>query len=509
MKFPRASGILLHPTSLPNEFGIGDLGKSAYEFVDFLERSKQTYWQVLPLGPTGYGDSPYQSFSAFAGNTNLISPEILVEENLLTQEEIDDKPKFSSGKVDFGKVIDWKNGLLQKAYERFRITTNVDLRGSFESFTQLVAMWLEDYALFRAIKTTQNQKLWLEWDEPLRLRDESALLRARKNLTEEIRAQKFYQFLFFKQWGRLKNYANGKGIRIIGDIPIFVSLDSADVWCDPQEFKLNDDLTPKVVAGVPPDYFSKTGQLWGNPIYDWERMQAVGFKWWVSRVKFTLKTVDILRVDHFRGFAGSWEVPGSDKTAENGSWVNVPGKQLFQTLTHELGELPVMAEDLGVITDDVRELRDGFGFPGMRILQYAFGGDSKNNDLPHNYIKNCVAYTGTHDNDTALGWFRSQAGVNSTRDKAAISKEQDFCLKYLDSDGEEIHWDLVRALWGSVANTAIAPMQDLLGLGTKARMNLPASKSNNWQWRCLDGCFSVKLAERLRKLTETYGREMG
>jgi len=507
MKFPRASGILLHPTSLPNEYGIGDLGKSAYEFVDFLEISKQTYWQVLPLGPTGYGDSPYQSFSAFAGNTNLISPEVLVEESLLTKEEIDDKPAFPMEKVDFGKVIDWKNELLKKAYERFRLTTNVDLRGSFESFTRQVAMWLEDYALFRAIKTTQNQKLWLEWDEPLRLRNEASLLETRKSLSEEIRAQKFYQFLFFKQWGRLKNYANGKGIKIIGDIPIFVSLDSADVWCNPQEFKLKDDLTPKVVAGVPPDYFSKTGQLWGNPIYDWDNMQTDGFKWWVSRVKSTLKTVDIVRVDHFRGFAGSWEVPGGDKTAENGSWVSVPGKQLFQTLIHELGNLPVMAEDLGVMTDEVKELRDGFGFPGMRILQYAFGGDSKNNDLPHNYVKNCVAYTGTHDNDTAVGWFRSQAGANSTRDKAEISNEQDFCLRYLDSDGEEINWDFVKAVWGSVANSAIAPMQDLLGLGAKARMNLPASKSNNWQWRCSYGCFSKELGERLKKLTELYGRE--
>ncbi|NNE98185.1 MAG: 4-alpha-glucanotransferase [Pyrinomonadaceae bacterium] len=506
MEFQRASGILLHPTSLPNDYGIGDLGKSAYEFVDFLEASKQSYWQLLPLGPTGYGDSPYQCFSAFAGNTNLISPEILVEEDLLTQEEIDDKPEFPAGKVDFGKVIEWKNGLLKKAYERFRLTTSVNLRGSFETFMQQVAGWLDDYALFRAIKATQGQKLWLEWDKPFRLREESALLEAREDLIEEIRAQKFYQFLFFKQWGRLKNYANGKGIKIVGDIPIFISLDSADVWCNPEEFKLKDDLTPKVIAGVPPDYFSKTGQLWGNPIYDWEKMKADGFKWWVSRVKFTLKTVDVIRVDHFRGFAASWEVPGGDKTAENGRWVNVPGKELFETLEREVGDLPVMAEDLGVITPDVEKLRDGFGFPGMRILQFAFGGDTQNIDLPHNYIPNCVAYTGTHDNDTTVGWFLSEAGAGSTRDAAEIAKEQEFCLKYLNSDGKEIHWDFVRAAWASVANTTIAPMQDLLGIGTEARMNLPASESNNWQWRCEKGCFSLEIIDRLRGLTEIYGR---
>ncbi len=509
MTFPRASGILLHPTSLPNDFGIGDLGDSAYRFVDFLASAKQTYWQILPLGPTGYGDSPYQSFSAFAGNTNLISPEVLVEEELLTKDEIDDRPDFPEGKVDFGAVIDWKNGLLEKAYRKFRLTTSVNLRGSFETFTQQVASWLEEYALFRAIKATQGQKLWLEWDKPLRLRDEDALMAAREELIEEIRAQKFYQFLFFKQWTRLKNYANGKGIKIVGDIPIFVSLDSADVWCNPGEFKLKEDGTPKVVAGVPPDYFSETGQLWGNPIYDWDKMMSDGFKWWIDRFRFTKKTVDILRIAHFRGFAASWEVPGGDNTAENGRWVDVPGKELFKTLKAEFGDLQLMAEDLGVITPDVEELRDGFGFPGMRILQFAFGGDTENLDLPHNYITNSVVYTGTHDNDTTVGWFHSQAGAGSTRDVEEISREHDFCLKYLHSDGEEIHWDFIRAVWASVADTAITPMQDLLGLGTEGRMNLPASESHNWQWRARDGDFSDEIGERLRELTETYGRASG
>ncbi len=506
MNFPRASGILLHPTSLPNGFGIGDLGDEAYKFVNFLTDAKQTYWQILPLGPTGYGDSPYQCFSAFAGNTNLISPQKLVEENLLTGEEINQKPDFPENRVDFGKVYDWKNRILPMAYERFRAAANDNLRGEFEDFSGQNAVWLDDYALYRAVKASQNQKAWYEWDEPLRFRYEDALNQARENLYTKIEAQKFYQFLFFKQWTELKNYAGEKGIKIIGDVPIFIALDSADVWCNPQEFKLNEDGSPKFVSGVPPDYFSKTGQRWGNPIYDWEQMRSNGFRWWIERVRFTLKTVDIIRVDHFRGFAAAWEVPGGDKTAENGQWVNVPGRDLFNALQNALGELPVMAEDLGVITPDVRELRDSFGFPGMRILQYAFGGDAKNQDLPHNYINNCVAYTGTHDNDTTVGWFKSQSGAGSTRDKKQISREKSFCLQYLDSDGEEINWDFIRAIWDSVANTAIAPMQDILGLGNEARMNLPASDSGNWYWRFENGDISEKIVERLRELTEVYGR---
>ena len=506
MKFPRASGILLHPTSLPSEYGIGDLGANAYKFVDFLESAQQTYWQILPLGPTGYGDSPYQSFSAFAGNTNMISPELLVKDGFLTDEEIDQKPDFPVGRVDFGKLYDWKNHILALAFEKFRTTTSVDLRGKFETFAQQEKSWLDDYALFRAIKKSQGQKLWLEWDEPLKLRENNALHFAKENLRDDIQAQKFMQWLFFRQWSELKKYANDKNIKIVGDVPIFISLDSSDVWCNPQEFKLNADGSPKVVAGVPPDYFSATGQLWGNPIYDWEKMREDGFRWWISRVRATLKTVDVVRVDHFRGFAAAWEVPGGDTTAVNGNWVNVPGKELFDTLKNAISELPFWAEDLGVITPDVEELRDGFGFPGMRILQFAFGGDTKNHDLPHNYISNSVAYTGTHDNDTTVGWFNSGVGKGSTRDNAQIKKEHEFCLKYLDSDGKEIHWDFVRAVWSSVANSAIAPMQDLLGLGNDARMNLPASSSGNWYWQCKDGDFSEEIAERLLELTEIYGR---
>jgi 4-alpha-glucanotransferase len=506
MAFPRASGVLLHLTSLPGDHGCGDLGSEAYKFVDRLAEAKQTYWQILPLGPTGYGDSPYQCFSAFAGNTHLISPDELLNEGLLTGKDLAEKPDFSEDRVDFGKVHEWKNPLLAKAYERFRATTSVDLRGKFETFCQQNDQWLEDYATYRAIKLSQDQRPWYEWEKPLRLRHEQALNDAKESLREEIQAQKFYQFLFFKQWAELKTYANEKNIKIYGDVPIFVALDSADVWCDPREFKLDDEGAPKVIAGVPPDYFSQTGQLWGNPIYNWERMKLDGFRWWIERVRAAFKTLDMVRIDHFRGFAASWEVPGKDKTAENGRWVKVPGKELFIALQNALGELPVIAEDLGVITPDVEELRDSFGFPGMRILQFAFGGDTKNHDLPHNYIQNCAAYTGTHDNDTTVGWFNSKAGSGSTRDSAQIDKECEFCLEYLNSDGREIHWDFIRAVWASGADTALTPMQDLLGLGNEARMNLPASNSGNWQWRCRKGEFSDEIVARLRKLTEIYGR---
>ncbi len=495
MTFPRASGILLHPTSLPGAFGIGDFGAEAYQFVDFLEFSNQTYWQILPLVPTGYGDSPYQGYSAFAGNTNLISPLALVKEDLLTEAEIYQKPDFSVDRVDFGKAIEWKNKLLKKAFERFSQTNDSTLSEDFEMFSQENFFWLDDYALFRAVKISRGHKPWYEWETPLKLRDENALNQARKSLQTEIEAQKFYQFLFFRQWSALKKYANRKGVKIIGDVPIFVSLNSADVWCNPQEFKLNKDGSPRVVSGVPPDYFSKTGQLWGNPIYDWEAMQANDFRWWTRRVKFTLETVDVLRIDHFRGFAACWEVPGKDKTAENGEWVDAPGEELFTTLEIALGKLPVMAEDLGVITPDVEKLRDDFAFPGMRILQYAFGGDDKNNYLPHNFVKNCVAYTGTHDNDTTVGWFRN-----------ANEREREFCLHYLKSDAREIHWDFIRALFASIADTVIIPMQDVLGLGNEARMNLPATDSGNWNWRAREEFFTREITGRLRDLTTLYGR---
>ncbi|MEZ5344070.1 MAG: 4-alpha-glucanotransferase [Pyrinomonadaceae bacterium] len=506
MTFPRRSGVLLHPTSLPNSFGIGDLGKSAFEFVDFLGSAAQTYWQMLPLGPTGYGNSPYQSFSAFAGNTNLISPKILFDEGLLDGDDISRCPHFSAKEVEYGPVIEWKDSMLRKAYDRSLKLPDPSRDEKFRSFTLENAFWLEDYALFRAIKKTEDQKLWLDWELPLRNRDHSAIKQARRKLKAEIDAQKFYQFLFFDQWKKLKEYANGKGIKIIGDIPIFVSLDSADLWCSPEQFKLNNDLTPKVVAGVPPDYFSKTGQLWGNPIYDWERMRSGGFNWWLSRFRSNLELFDVVRIDHFRGFSAAWEVPGDDKTAENGEWVNVPGVELFQAIEREFDQLPVIAEDLGVMTPDVEDLRDSFGFPGMRILQYGFGGDPKSRDLPHNYLQNCVAYTGTHDNDTTIGWFSSLSDDSLAETGAMLSNEREFCLKYLNSSGMSLNFDMIRAIWASVANTAIVPLQDVLGLGREARMNVPATTDGNWSWRFEDGVLTGEIADDLRIITEVFGR---
>jgi len=491
MNFPRASGILLHPTSLPGPFGIGDLGPEAYKFVDFLVAARQSLWQVLPLGPTGYGDSPYACYSAFAGNTLLISPEKLVDEGLL-----DSAPSLATKKqkIDFGEVHQSKEQLLRKAYERYTNTTDTALRAAFETFAQQQASWLEDYARFRALKDANGGVAWNEWDHE------------REELREEVEAHMFYQFLFFRQWTALKSYCNDHGIKVVGDLPIFVAHDSADVWTNPEQFKLDKNGKPLVVAGVPPDYFSTTGQLWGNPLYNWERMQADGFKWWIERVRATLAMVDIARVDHFRGFAACWEIPGGDKTAERGQWVEAPGRELFTAIRNTLGELPIIAEDLGVITPDVVALREEFRFPGMRILQFGFGGDSKNIDLPHNYVPNVVAYTGTHDNDTTVGWFNSVAGEGSTRTAEQIERERAFCLNYLNTKGEEIHWDFIRAVLASVADTAIVPLQDLLGLGTEARMNLPNSTEGNWAWRYDSGQLSDEIAARLRKLTELYGR---
>ena len=491
MNFPRASGILLHPTSLPGPFGIGDLGPEAYKFVDFLVAARQSLWQVLPLGPTGYGDSPYACYSAFAGNTLLISPEKLIDEGLL-----DSAPSLATKKhkIDFGEVHKSKMQLLRKAYERYTKTTDTALRSAFETFAQQQASWLEDYARFRALKDANGGVAWNEWDHE------------REELREEVEAHMFYQFLFFRQWTALKSYCNDHGIKVVGDLPIFVAHDSADVWTNPEQFKLDKNGKPLVVAGVPPDYFSTTGQLWGNPLYNWERMQADGFKWWIERVRATLAMVDIARVDHFRGFAACWEIPGGDKTAERGQWVEAPGRELFTAIRNTLGELPIIAEDLGVITPDVVALREEFRFPGMRILQFGFGGDSKNIDLPHNYVPNVVAYTGTHDNDTTVGWFNSVAGDGSTRTAEQIERERAFCLNYLNTKGEEIHWDFIRAVLASVADTAIVPLQDLLGLGTEARMNLPNSTEGNWAWRYDSGQLSDEIAARLRKLTELYGR---
>lgn len=507
MNFPRASGILLHPTSLPGRFGIGDLGREAYAFVDFLVASRQSLWQVLPLGPTGYGDSPYQCFSAFAGNTLLISPQLLANEQLLSAEDLAQAPEFPADKVDFGWVIAYKNDLLRRAFQQFkRGGTNNMLRAELAAFVNRENYWLDSYALYRALKDEQGGAAWNKWPTEYANREPQALSEARRRLADAIEEQQFFQFLFFKQWSALKTYANDNGVKIIGDVPIFVAYDSADVWTQPEQFKLDARGNPLVVAGVPPDYFSATGQLWGNPIYDWERMRAEKFAWWVRRVRATLQTVDLVRVDHFRGFAACWEVPGGAETAVRGSWVNAPGREIFQTIREELGELPIIAEDLGVITPDVEALRDDFAFPGMRILQFAFGGDAHSQDLPHNYVSNVVAYTGTHDNDTTVGWFTATAGAGSTRDETQILNERHYCRRYLHTDGREINWDLIRAVFASVADTAVVPLQDVIGLGTAARMNLPASTQGNWSWRYLPGQLTAAMGKRLADLTEIYGR---
>jgi len=505
MIFPRASGVLLHPTSLPGPFGIGDLGPEAYKFVKFLGEADQSLWQVLPLGPTGYGDSPYACYSAFAGNTLLISPDQLVVDGLLEPAELPTLAEASE-RIDFGAVHSLKDALLRRAYARYTKTTDTNLRSAFETFAQRHSHWLEDYALFRALKDAHGGVAWNEWEPSLVKRTPGALERARDQLRDEVEAHMFYQFLFFRQWLALKHYCNDHGISIVGDLPIFVAPDSSDVWTNPEQFQLDKNGTPTVVAGVPPDYFSKTGQLWGNPLYNWDLMLEDGFRWWIERVRATLTVVDIARIDHFRGFAACWEIPGGDKTAERGQWVAAPGKELFTAIRKALGEIPIIAEDLGVITPDVVALREGFGFPGMRILQFGFGSDTKNIDLPHNYVSNVVAYTGTHDNDTTVGWFQSVAGEGSTRTPEQIKREQKFCLDYLNSDGREIHWDFIRGVWASVANTAIVPLQDLLGLGMEARMNLPNSTTGNWSWRYRSDALTSESAVRLKRLTELYGR---
>ena len=495
MALPRASGILLHPTSLPGRFGIGDMGLEAYRFVDLLESMGQTYWQILPLGPTGPGNSPYSTFSAFAGNTLLISPQQLADQGLLPESSINEAPEFPNDYVDYGKVYEWKTQILAQAFETFRSSPLPATSSEFSDFCHRNAWWLDDYATFRAVKAAHGQKPWHEWAEPLRLRDLDALEKAGSQLKREIDAERFYQFLFYRSWSALKAYANEHGIKIIGDIPIFVALDSADVWCNQRQFKLNTDGTPKVAAGVPPDYFSKTGQLWGTPIYDWDAMLSDDFSWWTARIAFSLSTADIVRLDHFIGFARNWEVPGGDRTAENGRWVDVPGEKIFKVLTRRLGPLPVIAEDLGSVTPEVEALRNRYDMPGMRILQYAFGGDPSDANLPHNYIRNTVAYTGTHDNDTTAGWY-----------KKAAKHERSNCRKYLHSNGRDIPHDMVRAVFASVADTAIVPMQDILGLGSSARMNTPATGDKNWQWRLLSDQLIEEVSGWLRDTTAIYGR---
>lgn len=495
MKFNRSSGILLHPTSLPGPFGIGDLGPQAYHWIDFLAEAGCSWWQVLPLGPTGYGDSPYQSFSAFAGNPNLISPRLLLTQKLLAEEDLGNIPRFPAQRIDYGSVIEWKTTILNRSYERSKQINDPAIQRSLESFREINAGWLDDFALFMALKEKFGNVPWPDWERNFRDRDQKSISRFNKDHRDDINRQIYFQFLYFNQWIDLHSYALEKRIRIIGDLPIFVSHDSADVWVNRDLFYLTKDGRPKLISGVPPDYFSPTGQVWGNPLYRWKVHQQTGFEWWTSRVRMATTQFDMLRLDHFRGFAGYWEIAGDSLTADNGQWVKAPGKNLFRKLEKELGELPVIAEDLGVITPDVEALRKRFGFPGMKILLFAFSGEPQEPYRPHNYSKNYVAYTGTHDNDTALGWY-----------KRVPDEEREFSLRYLNSDGSEFAWDLIRTCWSSVANLVLAPMQDFLNLDNSARMNYPGNPSGNWQWRMKDTALSRQLIQRIHELNRLYGR---
>ncbi|GAB4503854.1 MAG: 4-alpha-glucanotransferase [Anaerolineales bacterium] len=502
MNYKRASGILLHPTSLPGPYGIGDLGPAAHAFVDWLADSGCTLWQVLPLGPTGYGDSPYQSFSVFAGNPYLISPDFLLRDGLLHPDDITEKVDFLYARVDYGRIIPWKLNLLERAFLRFSSDPG-PARRDYERFCAENVAWLPDYALFMALKEAHGGGAWSGWPEELRKRDPAVLTEAGRSLADAVARFTFYQFVFFRQWYELREHAHQRGVRIIGDLPIFAAYDSADVWVNPELFHLGVDDRPTVVAGVPPDYFSPTGQLWGNPLYRWEMHRQTGYAWWLARFEAALQMVDIVRLDHFRGFAGYWEVPAGSPTAEHGRWVPGPGADFFQALEQKSGAgqapatatgLPIIAEDLGEITPDVIALREQFGLPGMKILQFGFSGP-ENLFLPHHYPLNCVVYTGTHDNDTARGWYLT-----------APASERAFAERYLQTDEAHFPEALVRAAWSSVAVFALAPMQDLLGLGTEARMNYPSRLGGNWAWRMDVHALSEQLQERLKELNYLYAR---
>lgn len=498
MTFQRASGILLHPTCLPSPHGIGDLGQTAYQFIDFLERSGQTLWQVLPLGPTGYEHSPYiMNFSSFAGNPLLISLEKLVEDGLLKADEI--TPLESSeglyARVEFDRVIPHKFQLLQQAFDRFQP------HADYEQFCQEQSWWLADYVLFMALLEANDYKPWNQWDAALARREPTALKAQAEQLRDRIAFHQFLQYQFFRQWAQLRAYANGKNILIVGDVSIYVCHNSADVWAHPDCFKLDPEtFDPAFMAGVPPDYFSATGQLWGNPVYDWGKLEATNFGWWIDRFKATLLYVDIVRIDHFRGFEAYWQVPAGETTAMNGEWIKGPDAKFFEVLQAAIGSLPVMAEDLGVITPEVELLRDRFEFPGMRILQFAFSGDAENPYLPHHYIHNCVVYPGTHDNDTALGWWAT-----------ASETEKQHVADYLGYDSpdqiQELNWEFIRLALASTADLAVLPLQDVLGLDGRARMNDPRFNDGQWRWRFTNSeALTEALSDRLLKLTRLYSR---
>lgn len=491
----RGSGILMHIASLPGKYGIGTFGKKAYEFGDFLKKAGQKYWQILPLGPTSYGDSPYQSFSAFAGNPYFIDFDILREDGLLKEEEYCDINFGNDTEaIDYGILFVEKMKVLRIAYENFKINKSKD----FEEFKKEEAFWLDDYALYMTVKSHFDLNSWQTWDDDIKLRKEEAVNKYKKEFGDEIEYWKFLQYEFFKQWNNLKAYVNKLGIEIIGDIPIYVSEDSSDVWSNPKAFLLDKEtLKPLKVAGCPPDMFSATGQLWGNPIYDWKYIDETDYKWWVDRIKQSLKMYDVLRIDHFKGFESYWSIPAGDKTAEFGEWVKGPGMKVFDAIKKELGDVNIIAEDLGTLTEETIKLRNDTGFPGMKILEFAFDGDNENHFAPHNYQRNFVAYTGTHDNDTARGW------IETTGSKEEVKN----AIEYLALNEEEgYNWGFIRGVWSSIADTAVAQMQDFLNLGNEARVNFPSTLGCNWKWRAEEGVFTDKLAERIYKLTKIYGR---
>ncbi len=494
----RASGVLLHVTSLPSSFGMGDLGPSALSWIDQLHDAGQAWWQSLPLGPTGYGNSPYQSLSSFAGNGLLASPDELIKDGLLPHDFV--RPKFPESTIDYDRVISFKHGLLDRAWTEFSAGAAKNLRAAYEQFCHDQAHWLEDYALFRALKAKYNSS-YLEWPAELVRRAPVALARARQDAAKQINQVRFAQFLLFRQADRLKQYAHAKGVRLIGDLPFFVSPDSSDVWANPELFLLDENLRPRFVAGVPPDYFSAQGQLWGNPVYNWDTLRQTGFQWCIDRLRALLVHVDVIRLDHFRGFAAAWHVPAGAPTAQAGQWIPAPGTDFFSAVQRELGSLPFIAEDLGVITPDVSALRDNFQIPGTRVLQFAFDGHADNPYLPNNFVPNTVVYTGTHDNDTTRGWYEGLPDWQRSNLWNYLGRSR--------GEPQDAAWALIRLAWSSTATLAIAPLQDLLNLGSEARMNVPGSADGNWRWRCTAEMLAGPAFQSLRDVTEKSGRPVG
>jgi 4-alpha-glucanotransferase len=496
MPFDRASGLLLHITSLPSKGGIGDLGPAAYAFADFLEAGKQRLWQVLPLGPTGYGNSPYAALSAFAGNPLLISLEYLADRGWIDRERLADLPR-SAGSIDFDAVVASKLPLLEEAARNFLHKHDTTTWARYEAYTRTNWTWLEAYALYAVLRKQFNRAAWNTWPKELARRDPDALDKLRRDHAEDIAIQQILQFAFDDQWSTLRAYCTQRGIKLIGDIAIFVNYDSADVWTRPDLFELDDNLAPVRVAGVPPDYFSATGQRWGNPLYKWDEMRNNSFNWWIDRMRRAHYLYDIIRLDHFRGFEAYWAIPSANETAEHGEWIKAPGGELFESIGRALGELPFIAEDLGVITPEVDALRERFRLPGMRILQFGFATRKAHEYLPHRYISNSVVYTGTHDNNTTQGWW----------DEEATKAEKAAAKAYLASTRQNFVWAMIRAVETSVADICIVPVQDLLCLPAEARMNMPSRAAGNWTWRCPEGALTEGIAAKLAALAESTDRD--